>query len=73
MGIGAKPDDVASAGLAAINSGPVLYAPGNDHFLTMLNGMPRADAVKAAYAAAQMYAQATSLFHEGTPRTAVNG
>jgi short-subunit dehydrogenase len=55
MGQGEEPDDIARAGLAALGDGPVLRARGGDQFYDMLAGLPRAQAVTAAYEAGKAY------------------
>lgn len=48
-GVGDKPDDIASQGLAALPDGPVLYAVGGGDLAKMLGGMERRDAVNQMY------------------------
>lgn len=48
-GVGDRPEDIASQGLAALPDGPVLYAAGGGDLARMLGGMDRGQAVNQMY------------------------
>jgi short-subunit dehydrogenase len=57
VGRGEAPDAVALAGLEGLANGPLLRAAGGDDFAGYLATMSRADAVRAAHAAGQLFMQ----------------